>query len=102
MGRLLVRPWRVWREPSGPVHSLAGSAQWLGRWIVCIAVLAAALGGCMPRGTGEMFMSDRDIEVKGDGIFRSFGAVPGTQAYVDCRLRLHSDRSLQDTARRYF
>lgn len=71
--------------------------------LVCsMVVLTAVLaGGCVQvRGTGERFMSDAEVEAKDDGTCQSFGAAKGSQAYVDCRLRLRSDRSAEDRSRR--
>lgn len=64
--------------------------------------LGAVLTACVPiRGTGERWMSDAEIEAKDDGICQGFGAAKGTQPYMDCRLRLRSDRSAEDRARRW-
>ena len=64
--------------------------------------LATALAGCQQvRGTGERWMSDAEIEAKDNGVCQSLGAVRGTQSYVDCRLRLRSDRSAEDRLRRF-
>lgn len=62
--------------------------------------LALGLAGCQTRGHGEVFMSDVEIEAKDHGVCTQFGAVRGTQPYVDCRLRLRSDRNLSDASRR--
>jgi len=59
-----------------------------------------ALAGCQTRGHGEVFMSDAEIEAKDHGTCAQFGAVRGTQPYVDCRLRLRSDRNVSDAMRR--
>ncbi len=67
--------------------------------LLIFAALALALSGCV-RGTGERFMSDAEIEAKDDAVCSELGAVKGTQVYVDCRLRLRSDRSNQDQSRR--
>lgn len=60
-------------------------------------VCALVLAGCQtsPRGHGEQFMSDAEIEAKDDGTCRSLGAAPGTPIYIDCRLRLRSTRSAE-------
>lgn len=66
------------------------------------AAVGLALAGCQQvRGTGERWMSDGEIEAKDNGVCQSFGAQRGTQAYVDCRLRLRSDRSAEDRLRRF-
>jgi hypothetical protein len=68
---------------------------------VLLVVLAAlTLGACGVRGTGERFLSDQDIEAKDDSTCADLGAAKGSQVYVDCRLRLRSDRSQQDQSRR--
>lgn len=58
-----------------------------------VVVACAMLGACQARGFGEQFMSQQEIEAKDDTTCRSFGAAPGSQVYVDCRLRLASNRS---------
>ena len=63
--------------------------------------LCLALLGCGVRGTGEAFMTQQEMEAKDDGICKSLGASPRTTVYVDCRLRLRTDRSTQDTLRRF-
>ena len=64
--------------------------------------VALALGGGLPvRGTGEAFMSEDAINAKDEATCRTLGATPGTPTFIDCRLRLRSDRSNQDTARRF-
>lgn len=45
-------------------------------------------------------MSNEEVEKKDETTCQSFGAAKGTQAYVDCRLRLRSDRSAEDRSRR--
>jgi hypothetical protein len=71
------------------------------KFLVVIAVIAA-VGGCTAvRGTGERFLSDEEISQKDDRSCTDLGAVKGTQVYIDCRLRLRSDRSVQDTMRRF-
>jgi hypothetical protein len=62
--------------------------------------LALGMAGCQTRGHGEVFMSDAEIEAKDHGVCTQFGAQRGTQVYVDCRLRLRSDRNISDAARR--
>jgi hypothetical protein len=59
-----------------------------------------ALAGCQTRGHGEVFMSDVEIEAKDHGVCTSLGAARGSQVYVDCRLRLRSDRNFSDSSRR--
>ncbi len=69
--------------------------------LVIAIVGGLMLAGCVQvRGTGERGMTDAEIEAKDDGVCRSFGAVKGTQAYIDCRLRLRSTRSSEDSGRR--
>ena len=72
--------------------------------IVVVSIIAAAgLAGCMPvRGTGEAFMSENEIQAKDDATCRGYGAMPGSQPYVACRLSLRSNRSHEDTARRFY
>ena len=68
---------------------------------VAIALVGLGLAGCQAvRGTGERWMSDQEIEAKDHGVCDSLGAKRGTQVYVDCRLRLRSDRSSSDSGRR--
>lgn len=45
-------------------------------------------------------MSNAEVEAKDDAACLQFGAVKGTQVYVDCRLRLRSERNSDDRARR--
>jgi len=69
-----------------------------------LLVVAACVGlaGCVQvRGTGEQWMSSEEVEKKDDTTCLSFGAAKGSQSYVDCRLRLRSDRSAEDRLRRY-
>lgn len=65
-----------------------------------VVVCAVALAGCQTsaRGKGEQFMSDTEIEAKDDGTCRQLGTAPGTPLYVDCRLRLRSNRTAEDSA----
>lgn len=70
--------------------------------LVGAVLVVVALGACTSvRGTSERGMSDAEIEAKDDGVCRGFGAVKGSQAYIDCRLRLRSDRSAEDRIRRF-
>lgn len=69
--------------------------------LAAVAVLGLALAGCQAvRGTDERGMTDAEIEAKDDAVCLSFGAAKGTQVYVDCRLRLRSTRSSEDSGRR--
>ena len=64
--------------------------------------LVATLAACVPvRGTNERWLSDAEIAAKDEATCASFGAVKGTQPYIDCRLRLRSDRSAEDSRRRW-
>lgn len=67
------------------------------RFGLVAVVFGLVLAGCQtsPRGQGEQFMSDAEIEAKDDGTCRSLGAPPGTPIYIDCRLRLRSNRSAE-------
>lgn len=65
-----------------------------------VVLTAVILAGCGVRGTGERFLSDEDIEAKDERTCAELGAVKGTQVYVDCRLRLRSNRSQEDQSRR--
>lgn len=68
--------------------------------IVLIGV--GLVAACVPvRGTNERWMSDAEIEAKDHGICAGFGAQKGSQPYMDCRLRLRSDRSAEDRTRRW-
>lgn len=67
---------------------------------VLVVLVGMGLAGCQTRGHGEVFMSDAEIEAKDHGVCSQFGAVRGTQPYVDCRLRLRSDRNVSDAMRR--
>jgi hypothetical protein len=68
---------------------------------LAVVVLAIGLAGCLnPRGTGEVFMSDAEIDAKDHGVCASFGVARGSPGYADCRLRLRSDRAQQDSNRR--
>lgn len=62
-----------------------------------VLAFALALGACTQTGArtpgGEMFMSDNAILAKDDQQCRSFGAVPGTQTYVACRMNLNQNRT---------
>lgn len=70
--------------------------------LAIVVGLGLTMGACVPvRGTGEGFMSDAEIEAKDNGVCTSLGAVRGTQPYIDCRLRLRSDRSAEDRIRRF-
>ncbi len=64
--------------------------------------LVIALAACVPvRGTNERWMSDAEIVAKDEATCASFGAAKGSQPYIDCRLRLRSDRSAEDSRRRW-
>lgn len=68
--------------------------------LVLVIVAGLGMAGCQTRGHGEVFMSDAEIEAKDHGVCTSLGAARGSQVYIDCRLRLRSDRNLSDSSRR--
>lgn len=68
--------------------------------IVLVVLAGLMLTACGVRGTGERFMSDQDIEAKDERTCAELGAAKGTQGYIDCRLRLRSNRSQEDQSRR--
>lgn len=69
--------------------------------LAVVSVLALALIGCThPRGRGELGMTLEQLDAKDDSVCGSFGLRRGQPGYADCRLRLRSDRSTQDSARR--
>lgn len=65
-----------------------------------LAALCLVVSGCArpARGIGEAFSSQQEIDAKDDDACKSLGASPGTPLYVDCRLRLRTDRSNQANA----
>ena len=53
--------------------------------------LALPLAGCFeatsrPPGMGEVLMSKDEVAAKDDAICRGYGAKPGTDAYIQCRV----------------
>jgi hypothetical protein len=56
-----------------------------------IALTACNQTGARTPG-GEMFMSDAEILAKDDTQCRSFGASPGSNAYLQCRMTLNQNR----------
>jgi hypothetical protein len=70
--------------------------------MLVVVMVTVGMAGCMPvRGTNERWLSDAEITAKDEAICTSLGAVRGTQSYIDCRLRLRSDRSAEDSRRRW-
>ncbi len=66
-------------------------------FLLTALLLAACNTG--PRGHGELFMSDAQIKAKDDAECRSYGAIPGSNAYVACRMNLQNSRTAQQNAR---
>jgi hypothetical protein len=67
-----------------------------------VVIITVGMAGCIPvRGTNERWLSDAEIVAKDEAICTSLGAARGTQSYIDCRLRLRSDRSAEDSRRRW-
>lgn len=56
--------------------------------IFAAALAAVALAGCASNqpGRGELFSSREEIATKDDATCRSYGAKPGEQAYIQCRV----------------
>lgn len=71
------------------------------RALISVGIMLV-LTACVPvRGTNERWLSDSEVEAKDEATCANFGAVKGTQTYIDCRLRLRSDRSAEDSRRRW-
>jgi len=50
-------------------------------------LFALTLVGCADRpGRGELFLSKDEIAAKDDAICRQYGAKPGEQTYIQCRV----------------
>lgn len=49
-------------------------------------LLLMLLAGCSP-GMGEVFMSKQQRDAKDDTACKGYGAVPGTDLYVACRMK---------------
>lgn len=66
-----------------------------------LLTIALVLASCNtgPRGQGELFMSDTQIRAKDDAECRSYGAIPGSNAYVACRMNLQNSRTAQQNTR---
>lgn len=63
---------------------------------VVVAAAAVFLAGCNatgPRHPGENFLSDAEIRAKDDRECQSYGAAPGSQAYMICRMNLNQNRT---------
>jgi hypothetical protein len=85
------------RAPRGASH--------MRLFLMMTAVLAVGLGGCgnisWVRGNDDaFFMTQEQVDAKDDATCKSLGAVPSTSVYVDCRLRLRTNRSSEDSLRR--
>jgi hypothetical protein len=60
--------------------------------VVLLAGLVVA--GCYETpGTGELLMSREDKDAKDDAACRRYGAVPGTDLYVTCRMQQDQTRA---------
>ena len=58
------------------------------RIVLVVAALAAVLGGCQNQpGRGETFMNKEEVAAKDDAICRGYGAQPGTDIYIQCRMQ---------------
>jgi hypothetical protein len=65
------------------------------RKLVALALLAAPLGGCaeyQARLAAQQAAARAAIDAADDRRCRSYGSVPGTQAYFECRTLLHTQR----------
>lgn len=62
------------------------------RLIGVIAVAGFALTGCGP--------SRQQVAADDDATCQSYGAAPGSQAYIECRMRRDTTRMEGDNARR--
>lgn len=63
--------------------------------------LLAALSACNAAttpGRGELFMSRQQVESKDDAICRSYGAQPGTDTYIQCRMNTDTRREARRNA----
>lgn len=63
--------------------------------VVLIFAAGCLVSACTARGIGEDFMSQQEIDTKDDSTCKSLGASPGTAIYVDCRLKLKNNRSIE-------
>jgi hypothetical protein len=66
-----------------------------------VFTLALPLAGCFetaarPPGIGETFASKEELSAKDDAICRGYGAQPGTDVYIQCRV---SQDQRRDAAR---
>jgi hypothetical protein len=56
-------------------------------WVVLLAVpLAGCFEATSRPGLGEGFMSKEEIAAKDDTICKGYGAQPGSEAYIQCRV----------------
>ncbi len=64
------------------------------RAIFVAGAMALALAGCNSAqpGRGELFMSGAEVDAKDDALCRSYGAKPGTDVYVQCRMNAGNRR----------
>lgn len=73
------------------------------RGLVVVIGAALALAGCNSAskpGRGELFMSDAEVTSKDDAICRGYGAEPGSQAYIQCRVTQDQRRDAAAAERR--
>lgn len=64
------------------------------RVVFVAGALALVLAGCNASqpGRGELLMSSAEVDAKDDALCRSYGAKPGTDVYVQCRMNAGNRR----------
>jgi hypothetical protein len=66
---------------------------------VAALLLTASVSGCNTApGQGELFMSSQEVTQKDDAACRRYGAKPGTDIYIQCRMQQDTLRSSNKNA----
>lgn len=63
-------------------------------------VLAIPLAGCIVQSEAEIAARKAELAAKDDGVCKSYGAQPGTDVYVQCRIAQQRARDDSDNAAR--
>ena len=54
--------------------------------LLCLVLLALALVGCLGMSRAEIAAKKAELAAKDDEVYRGYGARPGTDVYIKCRM----------------
>ena len=60
--------------------------------VVALGLLGLSACNTVQPGRGELFMSKAEVEAKDDSLCQSYGAKPGTDIYIQCRMQADTRR----------